>query len=85
MKVIFLADSITEGWNWKGANFTQDALWKEHYASRGAFNYGIGGSRTEHLLWRLNEGIFKGRTPKLLVLMIGTNNIAHGNRPISPS
>jgi len=35
IKAVFLGDSITEGWA-----FTGHTVWNEHYANRGAFNYG---------------------------------------------
>lgn len=74
--VIFMGDSITQGWEGNGAG-----IWKDKYAPRGAVNMGIGGDRTQHVLWRLEhgniEGLAKpksGAAPKLVVLMIGTNN-----------
>jgi len=69
VKVVFLGDSITEGWAGNGK-----AIWTEHYATRGAYNYGIGGDRTEHILYRL-ETEFDKVNPKLVVLKIGTNNL----------
>lgn len=65
--LIFLGDSITQGWN-------NNETWKKHYGSRKAFNIGIGGDRTQHVLWRLDHGNVDGLKPKLVVLMIGTNN-----------
>jgi lysophospholipase L1-like esterase len=47
----------------------------------GAANFGIGGDRTEHILWRLANGNYDGLKPKLTVLMIGTNNTGHQGRP----
>jgi beta-glucosidase len=38
-------------------------------------NLGIGGDQTGHVLWRLDHGNIDGISPKLAVLMIGTNNI----------
>ena len=67
--VIFLGDSITEGW--EGNKKTWDA-------SFGAFkpvNLGIGGDQTGHVLWRITEGKeIEPLKPKLAVIMIGTNN-----------
>lgn len=78
-KLVFLGDSITEGWEGAGA-----AVWEEYYGSatgRHAANFGIGGDRTEHVLWRLENGNFDGLTPKLIVVMIGTNNAGHRKDP----
>lgn len=74
--LVFLGDSITQGWEGKGK-----ATWEKYYAKRNAANFGIGGDRTEHVLWRLDNGNFDGLKPKLIVLMIGTNNTGHVNRP----
>lgn len=74
--LVFLGDSITQGWEGKGK-----ATWEKHYAKRNAANFGIGGDRTEHVLWRLDNGNFDGLKPKLIVLMIGTNNTGHVGRP----
>jgi beta-glucosidase len=70
-EVIFIGDSITHGWERKGK-----AVWEAHYAQYDALNLGYGGDRTEHVLWRLQNGEIDGIRPKLAVLMIGTNNAA---------
>lgn len=67
--LIFIGDSITQGWEGNGKN-----VWAEYYAKRNAVNLGIGGDRTQHVLWRLDHGNVDGINPKLAVLMIGTNN-----------
>lgn len=74
--LVFLGDSITQGWEGKGL-----ATWNKYYAKRNAVDFGIGGDRTEHVLWRLDHGNFDGLKPKLIVLMIGTNNTGHVGRP----
>jgi beta-glucosidase len=70
--LVFLGDSITQGWEDSGA-----ALWKERYAPRNAVNLGISGDQTEHLLWRLQNGNLAGIAPKAAVVMIGTNNVGN--------
>ena len=72
--LLFLGDSITQGWG--GAQKT----WDRFYTPRKAANFGIGGDRTEHVLWRIQNGELKGIEPKVVVLMIGTNN-AGGSTP----
>lgn len=67
--VLFLGDSITDGWRSKGK-----LLWDGHFAPLKAANFGIGGDRTQHVLWRMENGELDGITPKVVVLMIGTNN-----------
>lgn len=75
-ELVFLGDSITHGWEGKGK-----AIWEKHWAPLKAANFGIGGDRTEHVLWRLEHGNFDGLKPKAIVLMIGTNNTGHQGRP----
>ncbi len=71
--VVFIGDSITQGWEEAGAD-----AWKTHFGDLNALNLGISGDRTEHVLWRLENGNLEGITPKAAVVMIGTNNIGHG-------
>ena len=75
-QLVFLGDSITHGWEGKGK-----AIWTKEWAPLKAANFGIGGDRTEHVLWRLENGNFDGLKPKAIVLMIGTNNTGHQGRP----
>lgn len=68
-QVIFIGDSITQGWEGSGKE-----IWSRYYSQRNAVNLGIGGDRTQHVLWRLENGNIEGLNPKVAVLMIGTNN-----------
>ena len=68
-EVIFIGDSITQGWEGEGKE-----VWAQYYTPRNAINLGIGGDRTQHVLWRLENGNLKGLKPKAAVVMIGTNN-----------
>ena len=73
--LLFLGDSITQGWN-----EATNPVWKRFYGPRNAVNFGIGGDRTQHVLWRIRNGELDGVQPKVTVLMIGTNN-ASSNTP----
>jgi lysophospholipase L1-like esterase len=73
--VLFLGDSITQGWEGRGARGGWDA-WQKYMAPLHSANFGIGGDRTEHVLWRITQGHeLRGIHPKVCVLMIGTNNL----------
>jgi beta-glucosidase len=73
--LVMIGDSITQGWEGAGKR-----VWDEYYGQRNAVNLGIGGDQTQHVLWRLQNGNLKGISPKLAVLMIGTNNTG-GKKP----
>ncbi|MBY0308393.1 MAG: alkaline phosphatase D family protein, partial [Phycisphaerales bacterium] len=76
-RLVFLGDSITEGWS--GAGKEQ---WEARFAPLGAVNAGIGGDRTQHVLWRLDHGLAQAMREagtRLVVLMIGTNNANGGD------
>lgn len=67
--IAFIGDSITQGWEGAGKN-----VWQKFYGGRKCFNFGVGGDRTQHVLWRFENGQLDGIKPKAAVLMIGTNN-----------
>jgi beta-glucosidase len=69
-QLLFIGDSITQGWEASGAK----DVWEKYYGSRKAVNIGIGGDRTQHVLYRLQNGNLEGIKPKAAVVMIGTNN-----------
>ncbi|MBS0189249.1 MAG: GDSL family lipase [Planctomycetes bacterium] len=76
--IIFVGDSITQGWEQAGKN-----VWNTFYGDRQAVDFGIGGDRTQQVLYRVSTGNLdgldtpdSGNSPRLVVLMIGTNNTA---------
>ncbi|TXG00162.1 GDSL-type esterase/lipase family protein [Massilia arenae] len=71
-QLVFIGDSITQGWEKEGAQ-----VWQQHYARHHALALGFGGDRTENVLWRLRHGEVDGIDPKVAVLLIGTNNTGH--------
>src|SRR3954463_11070415 len=84
--VIFLGDSITQGWEGGGGK----EAWAKAFGPLKAVNLGISGDQTGHVLWRITQGkeldpvtptgtvIINGTThppgPKVAGIMIGTNN-----------
>lgn len=81
--ILFIGDSITQGWEGAGK-----PVWDEFYGKRNAVNLGIGGDRTQHVLYRLQNGNIegldkpaKGTPPKLAIIMIGTNNVSDTPAP----
>jgi lysophospholipase L1-like esterase len=69
--VIFIGDSITEGWEGAGKK-----AWTDNFAPLKAVNLGISGDQTGHVLWRITEGKeLDPIKPKVAVMMIGTNNM----------
>jgi N-acetylglucosamine-6-sulfatase len=69
--LLFLGDSITNQWREQGK-----PVWDKHFAPLAAANFGINGDQTQNVLWRVENGELEGLAPKLVVLMIGTNNTA---------
>ena len=67
--LVFIGDSITQGWEGGGKE-----AWAKFYGKRNAVNLGIGGDRTQHVIWRLDHDNVKNISPKAAVVMIGTNN-----------
>ncbi len=67
-ELLFLGDSITAGWGGK------KAIWDKAFGKYMPANFGIGGDRTQHVLWRIENGELEGIKPKAAVIMIGTNN-----------
>jgi beta-glucosidase len=72
---IFVGDSITARWERDGAPF-----WRivEEIAGGMVLNLGVSGDRTEHVLWRLEEAPIGPLDPRVVVVLIGTNNLGHG-------
>ncbi|KQQ32038.1 mucin-desulfating sulfatase [Duganella sp. Leaf126] len=67
--LLFVGDSITEGWNKK--------VWDKSFGKWKTANFGIGGDHTGNVLWRLDHGQADKLSPKLVVLTIGVNNFFH--------
>ena len=70
--LLMIGDSITHAWEDKGLE-----TWNKYYADRNALNLGFSGDRTEHVIWRFQNGAIDDISPKLAVIMIGTKNTGH--------
>jgi lysophospholipase L1-like esterase len=76
LQLVFLGDSITMMWRSQSGYEGGTPVWDKYYAPLKAGNFGISGDRTEHILWRITEGgDLDGLNPKVLVLLIGINNL----------
>ncbi len=71
--LLFIGDSITDCWRWKAPRYGTN-IWAKYYAPLHAADFGISGDRTENVIWRIDNGELDGLHPKVIVLMIGTNN-----------
>jgi beta-glucosidase len=69
--LIMIGDSITHGWE-----EDSEALWDQYYAPRNAVNMGFSGDRTQHVLWRIADGIkaicakMRTKLPKTKILIL---------------
>jgi lysophospholipase L1-like esterase len=68
--LLFLGDSITEGWK------TVPELWAKNYQPYQPANFGVNGDTTQGVIWRIVNGELDGIHPRVVVLLLGTNNTA---------
>lgn len=71
LDLVFLGDSLTQRWE------TAPAAWEQHFGSLRAAQMGIDNDGTQQILWRLDHGTLEGSSPRLVVLLIGINNIGN--------
>ena len=76
--LIFDGDSITDFFNKAGKG---KVVWDEYYGKLNAVDFAISGDKTENVLWRLSQGQANNTHPKLIFLMIGTNNMQTTSTP----
>ena len=70
--LVFAGDSITHFWEDAGKESLAEL--RKTYS---VLDIGYSGDRTEHLLWRCENGELDGYKAKCIMLMIGTNNTWH--------
>jgi lysophospholipase L1-like esterase len=76
--LLFVGDSITDGWRNVGIR-----SWNQHFAALQPANFGIVGDGTQNVLWRLQNGELEVMRPKVVVLLIGTNNIPASDEEVT--
>lgn len=76
--LIFIGDSITHmfGGQPQSNKSRGKDVWDDYYGHRFVVNMGFGWDRTQNVLWRLTHGELEGISPKVAVLLIGTNNLS---------
>lgn len=79
--LLLMGDSITDWWARAGRE-----VFDRFFAGIRVANFGIAGDRTQGVLWRMDNGELEGYSPKLMMLMIGTNNLSArpGSTPNTP-
>ena len=75
--LILIGDSITHNWEREDCQ----ECWNTWFAPYNAVNAGISGDRTENVLWRIDHGLLDYCSPKVAVIMIGTNNTDGNHYP----
>jgi len=76
--MIWDGDSITDNWQARGK-----AAWAAHFGNIKTADFGISGDQVQHVLWRLQNGELAGQDPKLIMLMIGTNNLGQDQKDVA--
>jgi lysophospholipase L1-like esterase len=75
--LVLIGDSITHtlGELNDGKYAPNQEVWNRHFAPRNAINLGMNGQRTEEILWNLENGELEfAKSPRVVMLLIGTNN-----------
>jgi lysophospholipase L1-like esterase len=75
--LLFVGDSITDWFaNPRGQNPAPGLeVWNANFGPLKPANFGIAGDTTQGVMWRMQNGELEGFKAKLIVLMLGTNNI----------
>lgn len=71
-KVIFMGNSITEGWSYHSPDFMR---------SNAYINRGISGQTTDQMLLRYRKDVLDHQ-PKVVVILAGTNDLAQNSGPV---
>ena len=73
--ILLIDDSITQQWGSVLDHKPMNAAWQKHFGQYKSVNLGIGGEKSQGLLWRLYHGGVAGLEPRLVIVLIGNNNM----------
>lgn len=73
--ILLVGDSITQQWNSPLDVGKFNTAWQKHFGHYKTINLGIGGDKTQNILWRLDHGGLESIDPRLVILLIGNNNM----------
>ncbi len=73
--ILLVGDSITQQWGSVLEGKPFNAAWQKSFGRYKTVNLGIGGDKTQNVLWRLDHGGVEGLQPRLVIVMIGNNNM----------
>ncbi len=73
--ILLVGDSITQQWGSPLDNKPLNAAWQKQFGNYKTINIGIGGDKSQNVLWRLDHGGVAGLEPRLVVVLIGNNNM----------
>mmetsp|Transcript_36982 Transcript_36982/g.116335 ORF Transcript_36982/g.116335 Transcript_36982/m.116335 type:complete len:295 (+) Transcript_36982:84-968(+) len=90
LDMLFVGDSITEAW--RGTSYGKasacyaercngiEDVFAEHFGGMETARFAISGDRSDNLLWRLRQGEADGLNPRVVVVLIGTNDLGKAFR-----
>ncbi|CAC5400669.1 PAFAH1B2_3 [Mytilus coruscus] len=75
-EVVFIGDSLIQ-------HMQFSEIWVKMFQPLHSLNFGIGGDQTQHVLWRVENGEMDDVQPKVVVLLVGTNNYDHTDKEVT--
>ncbi|MEY2933735.1 MAG: hypothetical protein RL033_4484 [Pseudomonadota bacterium] len=73
-QLVVIGDGIADGWH-------RSRAFQKQWRERKPFNLALPGDQTQQLLWRIEHGALDGLAPRLVLLVAGSENLAHGFTP----
>lgn len=77
---VVIGDSITHHWGGEpsaGSHRVNPASWQKLFGSHAAVNMGFGFDYADNAYYRVQDGELNGISPRVVILLLGTNNLGH--------